>query len=161
MRGNVIDLAVGVVIGGAFGKIVEGQLKVGESAICRHGNGKITKGKITMLYHFEGMKRIEISEASAGDIVGVAGFENVFIGESLCDSEARASLPYIPIDPPTIQMEFAVNDGGAEPSRILKGMEGIVRKTWKAYPNCDICFVYTVTEALVPPMLEGNFPRAV
>ena len=95
----------------AFGKIVEGQLKVGESAICRHGNGKITKGKITMLYHFEGMKRIEISEASAGDIVGVAGFENVFIGESLCDSEARASLPYIPIDPPTIQMEFAVNDG--------------------------------------------------
>ncbi len=95
----------------AFGKIVEGQLKVGESAICRHGNGKITKGKITMLYHFEGMKRIEISEAGAGDIVGVAGFENVFIGESLCDSEARASLPYIPIDPPTIQMEFAVNDG--------------------------------------------------
>ena len=95
----------------AFGKIVEGKLTVGESAICRHGNGKITKGKITMLYHFEGMKRIEISEASAGDIVGVAGFENVFIGESLCDSEARASLPYIPIDPPTIQMEFAVNDG--------------------------------------------------
>ena len=95
----------------AFGKIVEGKLKVGESAICRHGNGKITKGKITMLYHFEGMKRIEISEAGAGDIVGVAGFENVFIGESLCDSEARASLPYIPIDPPTIQMEFAVNDG--------------------------------------------------
>ncbi|MCX6870494.1 MAG: translational GTPase TypA, partial [Verrucomicrobia bacterium] len=95
----------------AFGKIVEGKLKVGDSAICRHGNGKITKGKITMLYHFEGMKRIEISEAGAGDIVGVTGFENVFIGESLCDSEARASLPYIPIDPPTIQMEFAVNDG--------------------------------------------------
>ena len=95
----------------AFGKIVEGKLTVGESAICRHGNGKITKGKITMLYHFEGMKRIEITEAGAGDIVGVAGFENVFIGESLCDSEARASLPYIPIDPPTIQMEFAVNDG--------------------------------------------------
>jgi len=95
----------------AFGKIVEGHLTVGESAICRHGNGKITKGKITMLYHFEGMKRIEITEAGAGDIVGVAGFENVFIGESLCDSEARASLPYIPIDPPTIQMEFAVNDG--------------------------------------------------
>jgi len=95
----------------AFGKIVEGHLKVGDPAICRHGNGKITKGKITMLYHFEGMKRIEINEAGAGDIVGVAGFENVFIGESLCDSEARPALPYIPIDPPTIQMEFAVNDG--------------------------------------------------
>jgi len=95
----------------AFGKIVEGKVKVGDPAICRHGSGKISKGKITMIYHFEGMKRIEIQEAHAGDIVGLAGFEEVFIGETICDSELRATLPYIPIDPPTIQMEFAVNDG--------------------------------------------------
>ncbi|MSU31208.1 MAG: translational GTPase TypA [Pedosphaera sp.] len=95
----------------AFGKIVEGKIKVGDPAICRHGHGKISKGKITMIHHFEGMKRIEITEASAGDIVGIAGFEEVFIGETICDSLSRDSLPYIPIDPPTIQMEFAVNDG--------------------------------------------------
>jgi len=95
----------------AFGKIYEGKVKVGDPAICRHGNGKISKNKITMLYHFEGMKRIEIQEAHAGDIVGICGFEEVFIGETICDSELRATLPYIPIDPPTIQMEFAVNDG--------------------------------------------------
>jgi len=95
----------------AFGKIYEGKVKVGDPAICRHGDGRLTKGKITMIYHFEGMKRIEIQEAHAGDIVGVTGFEDVFIGETICDSEARAALPYIPIDPPTIQMEFAVNDG--------------------------------------------------
>jgi GTP-binding protein len=95
----------------AFGKIYEGKIKVGDPAICRHGNGVLAKGKITMLYHFEGMKRIEIQEAHAGDIVGVTGFEDVFIGETITDSEARAALPYIPIDPPTIQMEFAVNDG--------------------------------------------------
>ena len=95
----------------AFGKIVEGKVKVGDPSICRHGDGRITKNKVTMLYHFEGMKRIEIQEAHAGDIVGVTGFEDVFIGETLCDSEARTALPYIPIDPPTIQMEFAVNDG--------------------------------------------------
>jgi GTP-binding protein len=95
----------------AFGKIVEGKVKVGDPAICRHGDGRITKGKITMIYHFEGMKRIEIDEAHAGDIVGLTGFEDVFIGETICDSEARPALPYIPIDPPTIQMEFAVNDG--------------------------------------------------
>jgi GTP-binding protein len=95
----------------AFGKIVEGKITVGMPAICRHGDGKITKNKVTMLYHFEGMKRIEIQEAHAGDIVGVAGFEDVFIGETICDSELRQALPYIPIDPPTIQMEFAVNDG--------------------------------------------------
>jgi len=95
----------------AFGKIYEGKVKVGDPAICRHGSGKITKAKVTMLYHFEGMKRIEINEAHAGDIVGITGFEDVFIGETICDSEVRPALPYIPIDPPTIQMEFAVNDG--------------------------------------------------
>ena len=95
----------------AFGKIYEGKIKVGDAALCRHGNGKVTKNKITQIYHFEGMKRIEIPEAHAGDIVGITGFEEVFIGESICDSEMRAALPYIPIDPPTIQMEFAVNDG--------------------------------------------------
>ncbi|MFO1459363.1 MAG: translational GTPase TypA [Verrucomicrobiota bacterium] len=102
----------------AFGKIYEGKVKVGDPAICRHGNGKITKNKITMIYHFEGMKRIEVDEAHAGDIVGLTGFEDVFIGETICDSEARSALPYIPIDPPTIQMEFAVNDGP------LAGQEG-------------------------------------
>ncbi len=95
----------------AFGKIYEGKIKVGDAAICRHGNGKISKNKITMIYHFEGMKRIEVQEAHAGDIVGLTGFEDVFIGETITDSEARTALPYIPIDPPTIQMEFAVNDG--------------------------------------------------
>jgi len=64
-----------------------------------------------MIYHFEGLKRIEIEEAHAGDIVGITGFEDVFIGETLADTPERGALPYIPIDPPTIQMEFAVNDG--------------------------------------------------
>ena len=95
----------------AFGKIYEGKVKLGDEAVCRHGHGRITKGKITAIFHFEGMKRIEVQEAHAGDIVGLTGFEDVFIGETICDSEARPALPYIPIDPPTIQMEFAVNDG--------------------------------------------------
>jgi GTP-binding protein len=94
----------------AFGKIYEGKVKLGEPAVCRHGDGKISKGKITAIFHFEGMKRIEVQEAHAGDIVGLTGFEEVFIGETICDSELRTALPYIPIDPPTIQMQFAVND---------------------------------------------------
>jgi len=94
----------------AFGKIYEGKVKLGDAAICRHGHGKISSGKITAIFQFEGMKRIEVHEAHAGDIVGLTGFEEVFIGETICDSEARPALPYIPIDPPTIQMEFAVND---------------------------------------------------
>ena len=79
--------------------------------VCIHGNGTKTTGKVTAIYHFEGLKRIEISEAHAGDIVGVTGSEEVFIGESLVDNVERPALPHKPIDPPTIQMEFAVNDG--------------------------------------------------
>jgi GTP-binding protein len=94
----------------AFGKIYEGKVKLGDASVCHHGHGKITKGKITAIFHFEGMKRIEVQEAHAGDIVGLTGFEDVFIGETISDSEERGALPYIPIDPPTIQMEFAVND---------------------------------------------------
>ena len=94
----------------AFGKILAGKVKAGEPACCLHGHGRITQGKITMIYHFEGLKRIEVPEAHAGDIVGITGFEDVFIGETIADKPERGALPYIPIDPPTIQMEFAVND---------------------------------------------------
>src|SRR5213078_646062 len=73
--------------------------------------GRKELSKVTAIYHFEGMKRIEIPEAHAGDIIGLTGFEDVFIGETITDSLDREPLPFVPIDPPTIQMEFAVNDG--------------------------------------------------
>jgi GTP-binding protein len=95
----------------ALGKIVCGKLKVGDPAVCIHGDGRKEISKITAIYHFEGMKRIEISEAHAGDIIGLTGFEEVFIGETITDSVEREPLPFVPIDPPTIQMQFAVNDG--------------------------------------------------
>ena len=112
----------------AFGKIVEGKVKVGDAAACLHGHGKVTQGKITMIYHFEGLKRIEIEEAHAGDIVGITGFEDVFIGETITDKAERGALPYIPIDPPTIQMEFAVNDG---PLAGLDGKLVTARHIWE------------------------------
>jgi len=62
--------------------------------------------------------------------------------------------------PDLMFVEFAVNDGGAAPEDIVRQMEGIVRKTWRANPKTDICFVYTVTKSLVGAMLEGKFPRA-
>jgi GTP-binding protein len=95
----------------AFGKIYAGKVKIGDPAACLHGDGRKSVGKVTMIFHFEGLKRIEIQEAHAGDIVGIAGFEDVFIGETITDRDDRAPLPFVPIDPPTIQMQFAVNDG--------------------------------------------------
>ncbi|HVV00827.1 MAG TPA: GTP-binding protein, partial [Verrucomicrobiae bacterium] len=95
----------------ALGKIVTGKIKVGDPAVCIHGDGRKESSKVTAIYHFEGMKRIEIPEAHAGDIIGLTGFEEVFIGETITDSPDREPLPFVPIDPPTIQMQFAVNDG--------------------------------------------------
>jgi GTP-binding protein len=95
----------------ALGKIVCGKVKVGDPAVCIHGDGRKESSKVTAIYHFEGMKRIEIPEAHAGDIIGVTGFEGVFISETITDNETREPLPFVPIDPPTIQMQFAVNDG--------------------------------------------------
>src|SRR2546425_520028 len=102
----------------ALGKIVCGKVKVGDPAVCIHGDGRRGQSKVTAIYHFEGMKRIEITEAHAGDIIGLTGFEEVFIGETITDSIEREPLPFVPIDPPTIQMQFAVNDGP------LAGQEG-------------------------------------
>ncbi len=112
----------------AFGKIVEGKVRVGQAATCLHGHGRITQAKITMIYHFEGLKRIEIEEAHAGDIVGLTGFDDVFIGETIADKAERGALPYIPIDPPTIQMEFVVNDG---PLAGLDGKLVTARHIWE------------------------------
>jgi hypothetical protein len=62
--------------------------------------------------------------------------------------------------PDLMFVEFAVNDGGASPEQIYRCMEGIVRKTWRTLPECDICFVYTLTQTLAPAMLEGKFQRS-
>jgi GTP-binding protein len=102
----------------SLGKIVCGKIKVGDPGACIHGDGRKDVGKITAIYHFEGMKRIEIKEAHAGDIIGLAGFEEAFIGETITDNPDREPIPFVPIDPPTIQMQFAVNDGP------LAGMDG-------------------------------------
>src|SRR5262249_28931253 len=102
----------------AFGKIYSGKVKVGDNFVCIHGDGRKSRAKITAIFHFEGLKRIEIPEAHAGDIIGLTGFEDVFIGETITDHEEAQPLPFVPIDPPTIQMQFAVNDGP------LAGQEG-------------------------------------
>jgi lysophospholipase L1-like esterase len=63
-------------------------------------------------------------------------------------------------EPDLLFVEFAVNDGGAEPERILRSMEGIVRQTWQHNPGTDICFVYTLTQGMLGDLQNGKFPRA-
>ncbi len=72
----------------------------------------------------------------------------------------RLSRDVLAHEPDLLFVEFAVNDGGAPREQILRCMEGIVRQTRRARPDCDICFVYTITEQLVGPLLEGRLPAA-
>lgn len=97
------------------GRIVVGRIANGvvhSQDIVAHVNadGKVNKGKITKLFGFKDLGRVEIEEAEAGDIVGIAGFSDIQIGETLCDVNNINPLPLIKVDEPTLQMNFSVND---------------------------------------------------
>ena len=94
-----------------FGKIISGKTSVGQKIYRVQGDGKRIAGKVSAIFHFEGLKRIQVESAAAGDIIGLTGFEDAEIGETVTDSEEAEALPFVPVDPPTICMQFAVNDG--------------------------------------------------
>ena len=94
----------------AIGRIKNGHLKSQETLSLIKANGSIQKCKITKLFGFHDLGRVEIEEASAGDIVGIAGFPDVQIGETISSLDKPVALPLIHIDEPTLQMNFSVND---------------------------------------------------
>src|SRR5262249_15725913 len=80
--------------------------------------GEVERGKVAKLYGFSGLKRVEIPDAGPGELVSVAGIEQVSIGDTLADPENPVALPRITVDEPTMMMIFRVNDGP------LAGREG-------------------------------------
>ncbi|MBL4576021.1 MAG: translational GTPase TypA [Opitutaceae bacterium] len=102
----------------AVGKILNGSIRVGDPVFVIHKDGKRERCKISKIFEYLGLSTIETTEASAGNIVGLSGFTEIDIGETLTAEEEGEALPFVEIDPPTIQMEFAVNDGP------LAGLEG-------------------------------------
>jgi GTP-binding protein len=94
----------------AIGRIVNGTVKSGQTvSVCRL-DGSIQQAKVTKLHVFEGLKRVEVAEAHAGEIVVVSGIENVTIGETLSSLIEPEALPPIAVDEPTVSMTFRVND---------------------------------------------------
>ncbi|MBE6885827.1 MAG: translational GTPase TypA [Ruminococcaceae bacterium] len=94
-----------------IGKIDRGTLQLGsEVAVCAYGQNTMKKGKLSALYTFDGLKRLPVESASAGDIVCFSGIEGVTIGNTLCAPEAPDPLPFIKIGEPTLEMTFSVND---------------------------------------------------
>ncbi len=94
----------------AVGRVVEGVAKVGDKVFIKTVDGKTRTSKITKIFANQGMNRREVPEATAGDIVTVAGIPDIYVGETITTSESAEVLPALQIDPPTISMEFRVND---------------------------------------------------
>ncbi len=94
----------------AIGRIFRGTIRLGAPVSLLKLDGAIQSWKVTRLETFEGLKRLGVQEASAGEIVAVAGISDIQIGETLADPDSPDALPPIRVDEPTISMEFVVND---------------------------------------------------
>jgi GTP-binding protein len=93
----------------ATGRIFNGSVSSGETVVMIKQDGTIQRGRITKLLGYEGLKQVDISEAGTGDIVTVAGFDEISIGETLASAETPIAVPYVSIDEPTLAMNFMVN----------------------------------------------------
>lgn len=94
----------------AIGRVISGKLdKRSKVAVCRR-SGAIDEANITKLSIFEGLKKVEVDEAQCGDIVAIAGIENITIGETISSPEDPRPMPLLEIDEPTLVMEFTVNN---------------------------------------------------
>ena len=92
------------------GKIIRGKISANQPiSICRT-DGTVAQGKISRLYQFEGLKRVEVDEGKMGDIVAINGAEKLNIGETVCDLNTPEALPFVAIDEPTMSMMFMVNN---------------------------------------------------
>ena len=100
------------------GRIVNGKISSQEQVALCKADGSIERGKIAKLYEFKDLGREETDSAEAGDIVAIAGFPDIQIGETICDLNNPEPLPMIHVDEPTLQMNFSVNDSP------LAGTEG-------------------------------------
>lgn len=103
-----------------IGKIDNGKLKVNQEAVVvnAHEPDKQRKVKISKLYEFDGLNKIEVNEASVGSIVAISGISDIHIGDTICSPENPVAIPFQKISEPTISMQFMVNDSP------LAGMEG-------------------------------------
>ncbi|MGH7308028.1 MAG: translational GTPase TypA [Candidatus Rokuibacteriota bacterium] len=92
-----------------IGRIFNGRARQADRVAVVHRDGSVEYAKVTVLYGYEGLKRVEIAEATAGDLVAIAGVESIEIGETIAEAESPLALPLIRIDEPTVSMLFSAN----------------------------------------------------
>ncbi len=93
-----------------IGRIFRGTIRDDAPMRIIHGDGRVEDARIAKIYTFEGLKRDDVTEASAGEIIALAGMEDVDIGETICDPADITPLPFVNIEEPTISMNFIVNN---------------------------------------------------
>lgn len=92
------------------GRVFRGKISVGQQVVVMRKDGTKTSFRITKLFGFIGLNRVEIKEAKAGDIVAVTGIADIHVGETICPADHPEALPTLRIDEPTLQMTFLVNN---------------------------------------------------
>ena len=92
------------------GRVERGSVRVGQQAVLCHTDGTTSQVKVSRLYQFEGLRRVEQNEAQAGDLIALSGIADINIGETLCDPDHPDPLPFVKIDEPTVSMNFMVNN---------------------------------------------------
>ena len=95
----------------AVGRLERGIIKVGMPVSICEKDDKVSQGRIAKVYTHMGLKKVEVDEASAGDIIEVAGIPNIHIGDTICDFNNPEKIPFVDIDEPTVSMTFSVNNG--------------------------------------------------
>ena len=111
LQAQVFNLAYDNFLGRmGVARIYNGVLPVNKDIIVKGAGGKQYKGKLVKLFSFEGMEKKDVSEATAGDIVMIAGIPDIYIGETLVSDEATEAMPEITVDEPTISFNMFVND---------------------------------------------------
>ena len=93
-----------------IGRVFRGSMKVGESVSLMKLDGSVKNFRVTKIFGYFGLKREEIQEAHAGDIVAVSGMDDINVGETVCPTDHQEALPVLHIDEPTLQMTFLVNN---------------------------------------------------
>ncbi|MDY6048090.1 MAG: translational GTPase TypA [Bacilli bacterium] len=152
------------------GRIERGTVHLGDLVSCSRLDGSIKQFKITKLYGFLGLQRIEVEQASAGDIVGIGGLPDINVGETVCDPNFIEPLPLLRIDEPTLQMTFMANhspfagrdgkllSGKKIEERLFKETQRDVSLKYVAIPNSE-SFVVTGRGELHLSVLIENMRR--
>ncbi len=101
-----------------IGRVKAGKIKLNQNVSCVRIDGSIKQFRIQKLFSFNGLKRVEVEEAEAGDIIAIAGLPDIYVGETVCEVGKEEALPLIRVSEPTVQMNFGTNTSP------MSGLEG-------------------------------------